>query len=152
MDTTLFQYCQKIVVFSKDGLSVLLARRRGEEDYDGVFSFIGGKLESTDGGLVSGLRREKAEEIGSGCKISVLADMSLNEYFIKSSGQPMVLPHYYAKFLGGEIMLNGEYSEYKWVKVDEIDDFEPKIETISRIVRSIKKFEQIANDDDYCEI
>ena len=64
MDTTLFQYCQKIVIFSKDGTSVLLAKRRGEADYDGVFSFIGGKLESTDGGLVQGLQREKDEEIG----------------------------------------------------------------------------------------
>ena len=63
MDTTLFQYCQKIVLFSQDGSAVLLARRRGEADYDGVFSFIGGKLESTDGGLVNGLRREKMRKL-----------------------------------------------------------------------------------------
>lgn len=42
---------------------VLLAKRRGEADYDGVFSFIGGKLESTDGGLVQGLRREKMRRL-----------------------------------------------------------------------------------------
>lgn len=63
MDTTLFQYCQKIVLFSQDGSAVLLARRRGEADYDGVFSFIGGKLESTDDGLVNGLRREKMRKL-----------------------------------------------------------------------------------------
>ncbi|QJU09114.1 hypothetical protein FBF27_01615 [Candidatus Saccharibacteria bacterium oral taxon 488] len=63
MDTILFQYCQKIVLFSQDGSAVLLARRRGEADYDGVFSFIGGKLESTDDGLVNGLRREKMRKL-----------------------------------------------------------------------------------------
>lgn len=152
MDTTLFQYCQKIVIFSKDGTSVLLAKRRGEADYDGVFSFIGGKLESTDGGLVQGLRREKNEEIGSAARIAVVTGISLNEYFIKSNGQAMVLPHYYARFLGGEITINEEYSEYKWITVNEIDDFEPKIETVSRIVKSIQKIEKIAAREDYLEL
>lgn len=152
MDTTLFQYCQKIVIFSKDGTSVLLAKRRGEADYDGVFSFIGGKLESTDGGLVQGLQREKDEEIGPTARIAVVTGISLNEYFIKNNGQAMVLPHYYARFLGGEITINEEYSEYKWIAVNEIDDFEPKIETVSRIVRSIQKIEKIAAREDYLEL
>lgn len=152
MDTTLFQYCQKIVIFSKDGTSVLLAKRRGEADYDGVFSFIGGKLESTDDGLVQGLQREKNEEIGPAARIAVVTGMSLNEYFIKSNGQAMVLPHYYARFLGGEITINEEYSEYKWIAVNEIDDFEPKIETVPRIVRSIQKIEKIAAREDYLEL
>jgi NUDIX domain len=152
MDTTLFQYCQKIVIFNKDGTSVLLAKRRGEADYDGIFSFIGGKLESTDGGLVQGLQREKNEEIGPAARIAVVTGISLNEYFIKSNGQAMVLPHYYARFLGGEITINEEYSEYKWIAVNEIDDFEPKIETVSRIVRSIQKIEKIAAREDYLEL
>ena len=39
-----FQYCQKIVVLSKDKNKVLLCKRKGEADYDGTFSFIGGIL------------------------------------------------------------------------------------------------------------
>ncbi len=152
MDTTLFQYCQKLVVFSEDGLSVLLAKRRGEADYDGVFSFIGGKLESTDGGLVQGLRREKNEEIGTSAKIAVVTSISLNEYFVKSSGQAMVLPHYYAKLLGGEININDEYSEYRWVRIEDLDKFEPKIDTVAPIVKSIQKIGQMAAPEDYLEI
>lgn len=72
---------------------MLLAKRRGEEDYDGVFSFIGGKLESVDGGFIQGLQREKDEEVGPDCEISVVVGISLNEYFVKSNGQAMVLPH-----------------------------------------------------------
>ena len=44
----------------------------------------------------------------------------------------MVLPHYYARFIGGEITLNDEYSEYRWVNLRELDRFEPKIETVGR--------------------
>lgn len=152
MDTTLFQYCQKLVVFSENGSSVLLAKRRGEADYDGVFSFIGGKLESTDGGLIQGLRREKNEEIGSDAKIAVVTSISLNEYFVKSSGQAMVLPHYYARFLGGKINISDEYSEYRWVCIEDLDKFEPKIDTVAPIVKSIQKIGQVAAPEDYLEM
>jgi hypothetical protein len=37
----LFQYCPKFILFSKDWKSVFLAKRKGEMDYDGTFSFIG---------------------------------------------------------------------------------------------------------------
>lgn len=152
MDTTLFQYCQKIVLFSQDGSAVLLARRRGEADYDGVFSFIGGKLESTDGGLVNGLRREKNEEIGSAAKIAVVTSISVNEYFVKTNGQAMVLPHYYARFISGEIMLNDEYSEYRWVNLRELDRFEPKIETVASMVEAVQKIMRVATEADYREM
>jgi hypothetical protein len=49
MENLLFQYCQKIVVYSQDGQSVLLCKRKGEADFDSVFSFIGGKMERSDG-------------------------------------------------------------------------------------------------------
>jgi len=48
-----FQYCQKIVVYSADGKNVLLCKRKGESDFDEVFSFIGGKMEVEDGDFIS---------------------------------------------------------------------------------------------------
>ena len=47
MNTTLFQYCQKLIILSADKSQVLLTKRKGEADYDGVYSFIGGKMENT---------------------------------------------------------------------------------------------------------
>jgi ADP-ribose pyrophosphatase YjhB (NUDIX family) len=52
MENLLFQYCQKIVVYSQDGQKVLLCKRKGEADFDGTFSFIGGKMERSDGGIL----------------------------------------------------------------------------------------------------
>ena len=128
--TTLFQYCQKLVILSEDRTKVLLARRKGEADYDEVYSFIGGKMETTDVDMVAGMKREKDEEIGAEAKVKVLPSETYNIFFRKKDGSAMILPHIAATFAGGEITLSGEYSDYKWVPIAELDVFEPKISNI----------------------
>ena len=137
MNKYLFQNCQKIVVFSKDRSKVLLCRRKGEADYDGVFSFIGGKMETTDGSILAGLKREKNEEVGPSFKIRIYPIYSVNHYFVKKDGSHMILPHYYAIYESGNMRLNEEYSEYKWIPVIELDTFEPKIPTIPAVVKHL---------------
>jgi len=129
-----FQYCQKLVVLSEDKSAVLLARRKGEADYDGVYSFIGGKMETTDETLLAGMQREKNEEVGPDVRLRVIANQSYNILFRKSDGNSMVLPHIAAQYIGGTIELNEEYSDYTWVPVNEINTFEPKIETVPEAV------------------
>ncbi len=140
-----FQYCQKIVVYSKDESSVLLCKRKGEADFDGTFSFIGGKMETTDKSLINGLQREKNEEVGSDFKIKVFPYFTTNVSFVKKDGNAMILPHYYAIHMEGEIVLNEEYSEYKWVKLTEIDSFEPKIDTVPNILNKLAILKNILN-------
>jgi ADP-ribose pyrophosphatase YjhB (NUDIX family) len=147
-NSTFFQYCQKLVVIDRKTNSVLLARRKGEADYDGVYSLIGGKMETTDGGIVEGMRREKEEEIGKEAVVHVAADISYNVYFKKKDGSSMILPHYYAEYHGGEIAINEEYSDYKWVKLDGIDAFEPKIETIPEVLTWAIELGEIAKKRD----
>lgn len=131
----LFQYCQKLVIISADKQSVLLAKRKGEADYDDIFSFIGGKMETTDETVVDGMKREKDEEIGPGVKVKILPDETTNVFFRKKDGNSMILPHIAGVFVSGDIVLNEEYSEYKWVPVAEIDSFGPKIENIPDSVK-----------------
>jgi 8-oxo-dGTP pyrophosphatase MutT (NUDIX family) len=126
----LFQYCQKLVILSADKKSVLLAKRKGEADYDGTFSFIGGKMETTDASLLDGMKREKTEEIGPDARIKILPDESRNVLFRKNDGNSMVLPHIAAIYVTGDIRLNNEYSGYRWVPLGELADFEPKIDTV----------------------
>ncbi|RDI53333.1 NUDIX hydrolase [Nocardia mexicana] len=134
-DTTHFQYCQKLVVIDPAANRVLLARRKGEADYDGVYSLIGGKMETTDGSILDAIRREKEEEIGKAPTISIAEDISYNVHFRKKDGNSMILPHFYAEYEGGDIELNDEYSDYAWVPVDQLGEFEPKIDTIPAAVR-----------------
>ncbi|WP_433598747.1 NUDIX hydrolase [Nocardia sp. CA-135953] len=134
-DTTHFQYCQKLVVIDPATDSVLLARRKGEADYDGVYSLIGGKMETTDGSILDAIRREKEEEIGTSAIVLIAEDVSYNVLFRKKDGNNMILPHFYAEYEGGEIELNEEYSDYVWVPKDKLDSFGPMIQTIPEAVR-----------------
>ena len=138
-----FQYCQKIVVYSADGKNVLLCKRKGESDFDEVFSFIGGKMEVEDGDFISWLRREKNEEVGEDFKIKIYPTFTTNSYFIKKDGSAMVLPHYYAIYDSGEIQLNEEYSEYRRVPLQDIEDFEPKIPTIPGVLEKFALLKEI---------
>lgn len=153
MNSLLFQYCQKIILFSADKTAVLLARRYGEADYDGTFSFIGGKMETTDKTIVAGLKREKDEEIGSQAKISICPTISLNVLFRKKDGNSMILPHYIAEYVDGDIQLNtDEYSEFAWVRLDELEALEPKIENIPTAVAWAQRQRAILRSEDFVAI
>jgi 8-oxo-dGTP pyrophosphatase MutT (NUDIX family) len=149
----LFQYIQKLVVLSADHQSVLVAKRKGEADYDGTFSFIGGKMETTDESLVAGMKREKDEEIGPTATIKVLPYESYNVLFRKQSGQMTVCPHIPAVFVSGEIKINPEeYSEYRWVPLSELDALEPKIQNIPMLTHWAKDKLDGANPEDLVEV
>lgn len=147
-----FQYCPKLVIFSNDQSSVLLAKRKGELDYDGTFSFIGSKIETTDHDINDGIRREKNEEIGPDAKVVFAPHPTYNAFYRKKDGSAMILPHHVAKFFGGKIVLNEEYSEYRWINLGELESFEPKIETILPAVEWARKILPSLNDKDYIEI
>ncbi len=148
----LFQYCQKIVVFSKDNSQVLLAQRKGEADYDGVYSFIGGKMETTDKSLIEGMKREKNEEVGEKFIIRLNPVFNTSNYFIKKDGNSMILSHYYSQYVRGGIELNDEYSNYKWVAVNDLDHFQPLVETIPEMTKRLLRLFPFMNDKDFIEI
>lgn len=151
---TLFQYCPKLVLFSEDKTKVLLAKRFGEQDYDGIYSLIGGKTEVTDESLLAGLKREKEEEIGTSAKVKVCWTMSCYQIlYRKKDGLSMVLPHHVALYGGGEIRLNPEeYSDYKWVPIDEFPAFEPKIANDVDVIQAAQRLLPLLTDDDFDEI
>lgn len=131
-----FQYCPKIAVFHED--AVLACRRKGEADYNGVFSLIGGKMEHSDASIEAALRREKNEEVGRAFKIRLLPRFTIDTHFVKNDGNHMILPHFYAEFVSGEIRLSEEYSEARWVPLDELDHVVNIIENLRWIVPALK--------------
>lgn len=151
-DTTLFQYCQKIVVLRNDDTEVLLARRQGEADYDQTYAFIGGKMETTDNSILAGLRREKTEEVGKGVQLSICPYISYNVLYIKQSGQHMILPHYYAEYQGGEIVLSDEYDDFQWVSLGDLESFTPRVENIPEMVEWAKRLKSITKPQDFVTI
>lgn len=150
----LFQFCQKLVVFSADKQSVLFARRKGEADFDEYWSLIGGKMETTDGGIVEGIRREKDEEVGADFRIRVAPMVSCyNVHYQKKNGTHMILPHYIAIHDAGDVVLNGEeYSEYTWVPLSELDDFGPKVDNTTSVVKNAQRLLPVLGEDDFVTV
>ncbi len=145
-----FQYCPKIVVLSSDKTKVLVCKRKGENDYDGVFSFAGGKMETTDASIIEGIKREKNEELGENFKVKLFHTFSLNILFRKKDGSTMIPSHYLAIHKNGEVELSTEeYSEYKWVLISDLEKFEPKIQNIPEMVSQIQRLDKIANEKDF---
>lgn len=152
MDKLMFQYCPKLAVFNQEVNEVLLCRRKGEQDYDGIFSLTGGKMEHSDASIIAALHREKSEEVGADFKVKVLPYPSIDVFFVKKDGSRMILPHFLAYHIGGEIVLNEEYSEYAWVRLDSLSEFEPKISNISWIVPSLARLRSTVAETDLVEI
>lgn len=144
-----FQYCQKIVILSKNKDSVLLCKRKGENDYNETFSFAGGKMETSDKSILAGITREKNQELGENFKINLLITYTTNLLFRKRNDKYMILPHLLAIHQEGEIKLNKEYSEYKWVPIDSLNEFEPKIQSIPEIIQTLNRLKQILTKDDF---
>lgn len=152
MNTTLFQYCQKLVIFSPDKSKILLCKRKWEADYDGVFSFIGWKMETTDESIMAWLKREKDEEVGHSFLVKVYPTFTHNTLFRKKDGNAMILPHYLSIHVSWEIVLSDEYSEYRWIKISDLETFEPKIPNIPEIVEILLKLQKIAEADNFVVI
>lgn len=148
-----FQYCQKLVLFSLDREKIFLAKRKGEDDYDGTFSYIGGKMETSDKSILEGLKREKNEEIGAEAKIKVYLLSTCNTLFTKKDGNQMILPFYLAHYIAGPIKLNEEeYSTYKWVPVKDFELFEPKIQNDVKVLKWALDLAKTVSEDDFVEI
>lgn len=147
--TLFFQYCQKLCVVSSDMKEVLLCQRKGEADYNEVYSLIGGKMEHGDSDIIAGITRERDEEVGADFKIKLLHTISVNAYFKKSDGARMILPHYLAIHTQGEITLSDEYSRFAWVKLTELEAFEPKIKNIPDILATLMRYSAAAMADDF---
>lgn len=152
MSNMLYQYCPKIAVFDKLNSSVLLCKRKGEMDYDGVFSFIGGKMEHGDTSIVDALSREKNEEVGKSFSIRLLTVFSIDVLFKKKDGSHMILPHFYAEHMSGEPVLSDEYSEHVWVPIGGLKDWQPKIDNIGWITPALQRAASAAKADEFVEI
>jgi ADP-ribose pyrophosphatase YjhB (NUDIX family) len=146
----LFRYCPKLAVV--DGPDVLLCRRAGEADLDGVFTFIGGKLEHSDASIIEGLRREKTEEIGPDARVAVLGSYSIHVEFTKADGGCVILPHFLADWQGGTIELSDEYSEHRWVPRGELSDMTGVVPDVADICSRLDRLRSIATPDDWVTI
>ena len=83
-------------------------------------------------------------------KIKLYPNFNSTISFTKKDGNYMLLPHYYAQFLGGEIELNqNEYSDFKWVFINELANFEPKIPSVIPIIKQLLQIIPIIKESEF---
>ena len=117
-------------VLAMDG-KFLIAKRKKDDVLGGLWEFPGGKIE--DGETAEEcLAREIKEELDITIEVGELITSNRHKY-----------PHgyfeliaYRVKYISGEIVLN-DHDDFKWVTVDEMDNFEFSPADIS-IIKELK--------------
>jgi len=86
--------------------------------------------------------------VGENFKIKIYPIFNTMNYFVKKDGSFMVLPHYYARYESGEVNLNEEYSDYKWVEVTKLAEFEPKIFSVELMVENLLRLVDLIKEEE----
>jgi len=125
-----FRFAQKILLFNDKKEFLVL---RFSKDKSMIPKYLHGKWDFPGGGLEweetrkEGLIREIREEIGEiKCEIGDLIYV-WDWYHHKVGGNPTkrtICVLYEGKFLGGEIVLNNEHDEYKWISIGNLNKLE----------------------------
>lgn len=122
MDAQFYVVNVEAAIFKQD--KWLMAKRSETEDHDpGVFSMIGGKVESTspeNNILEETLKREIMEEVG----VQIFDDVQYvkSSSFIVASGEHVVDIVFFCRYKAGEptVLEPNELTSVKWMSIEEI--------------------------------
>jgi 8-oxo-dGTP pyrophosphatase MutT (NUDIX family) len=127
--------CPKLVLVNRERGTVLLCRRRGERDLNDMWSLVGGKMKPNDHDIVSALKREVSEEVGTAARYELASQASIDLLHHHWTGHRMVLPHFLAWWVGGTIALNtDEYSDKCWQPIAKLSDLADVVSTVPAVV------------------
>ena len=100
---------------------LLLKRSRQTSLGPGLWGFVAGHIEKDESPEECALR-ELHEEIGQQCRFTDLASVGpVRDSFF---GGIYEIYLYHRQWLGGEILLNPEHTEYAWVSRDQYRNYE----------------------------
>jgi 8-oxo-dGTP pyrophosphatase MutT (NUDIX family) len=143
------------IIYNDEGKYLIAKRSPDKKRFPNLWTVPGGGLEtddyindkpSTKAGqwyyaIEKTLRREVREEVNLEIeKPEYLLDLT----FISPNGQPCVVLSYYAKYKSGEVKLDADSVEYKWVSLSEaknydlIDGIWEEIEMVDKILKNGK--------------
>ncbi len=142
------------IIYNDEGKFLATKRSPNKKVFPNKWTVPGGGLEADDyidtpptidhawyGVIETGLRREIREEVNLEIeKPQYLLDL----VFIRPDGIPVLTLSYYAKYKSGEVKLDEDAVEFKWVTVDEAKELDfisgiaQEIELVDKILRGEK--------------
>ena len=127
----------KGIIRRGDG-KILVLKRSGKDDHKpGVWETVGGGMDKEETPQ-AGLQREILEE--TGLKVDVREPFNVFT-FKKDTGEFKVGITFLREYLGGEVVLSDEHTDYRWIDPREFADMDsvPSLhEEIARYAGSIK--------------
>lgn len=141
-------------IIRKDGKYLIVQRSLNKKAFPGRWTVPGGGLELEDYintpkqtpdawyfPVIESLKREIKEEVGVEVgKLDYLLDVA----FVRPDGIPVITLSYYCDWKSGEIQLNEESKNYKWVSVEEAK----KYDLIGGIAEEIEMVDKILKGED----
>jgi len=146
-------------IIVKEDRYLIVKRSPNKKAFPGMWTVPGGGLEVDDYidipkttsdhwyfGIERSLKREIVEEVG-------LTDLGRIKYlldilFIRVDGVPSAILSFYCDYKSGEVKLNEENVEYKWVTLEEAKEYE----LIPGILGEIEMIDKINKGEDIDKI
>ena len=134
-DRELHRITMTAIIYNNSGKYLIVQRSLNKKVFPGKWTVPGGGLEvddyinspptNKDGqwyyALENALKREIKEEVNLEIgKANYLLDI----VFIRPDGIPVLILSYYCPLAGGEVKLNNESVDYKWVSVKEAKNYD----------------------------
>jgi 8-oxo-dGTP pyrophosphatase MutT (NUDIX family) len=152
-DKELHRVATTAIIYNKDGKFLITKRAPHKKHFPNKWTVPGGGLTVDDYihlprthigdnqwyySLTNALRREVMEEVGLEIgKPEYLLDLT----FIKGDNIPVLVLSFYAPYVSGKVVLDEDATEFKWVTVNELKDYD----LIEGIDEEIKMVDEILN-------
>jgi len=149
-DKELHRIAITAIIYNGDEKFLITKRSMEKKAFPGKWTVPGGGLETDDyintppthkndqwyNAVENALRREVKEEVNLEIgKPQYLLDLT----FIRPDGIPVLVLSYYCPLVSGEVKLDGDSIDYKWVSAKEAE----KYDLIDGILEEIKMVEEI---------
>jgi len=135
-------YVGLAAIIEKDNHFLILKRSSKKDFAPNTWEPVTGRLER-DENPENGVLREIKEELGIKAQIVMPVDTSC--FYRGGQKFPMVFIYYWLNYLGGEVRLSWEHSEYKWVTLDEaleestLEHFHEEFQRIIKLKKHLPK-------------
>lgn len=141
------------IIYNDEGKYLITRRSLEKKAFPGQWTVPGGGLETDDyintppshgqgqwyNALEHALRREVREEVHLEIdKPEYLLDLT----FIRPDGVPVLVLSYYAKYLSGDVVLDGDSIDHAWVTYEEAK----KYDLIDGILDEIRMVDEVVRD------
>jgi 8-oxo-dGTP pyrophosphatase MutT (NUDIX family) len=150
MDKELHRIAITCIIYNSEGKYLVTKRSPTKKVHPNKWTVPGGGLTMDDymhkpqthgnagwyGAVETTLLREVNEEVGVEIgKATYLLDLT----FIRPDGVPVLVLSYYAPYISGEVKLDADAVEYRWVTLEEAKE----LDLISGIYEEIEEVEKI---------